>query len=505
MDKDPSIPRRNKVNWHYARDDPMFTTINVISRNEDTQFVRGYLPVALTTRTSSTLNHTKSIMLLPSGSNPPNTKEEKQKTTGWRIISERIEKRLSTQNNNKKIAVKKLISLDASGSWTYEGTVLSPDNDGRRTELKSEDVLMIYVHPKLTTHEETNTLKRKKLRRMILSIATIHTPLVFQHQMTKKVTMKLKESNVEGAKVRMKSSHMKRIQGNETESIRIQLLGTQTNQSICLNRYPPFLASFINILSNKDAGSSGTLQSQLKYDRNSRKSQLQQINNFLDSIDEGMEKIYQGTSPISQRQLYKALVDAYEAEKILLDTYGDTITIKRPRDGADDDQEPSAGIDRGSKRRRSGKEPASTSAPSETTNHECPDEHAEKRSNIFLTGFNNLQDLPSPDKHGIKGDFPQLRIQDIEEYATSSQSQGKKVTNTNVEDVLHLMSPLRMFPRKRCHQRRVEDLQLGVEKLSKETQPSQSLTKYRSNLEDKRLNTITPIQEDTSTRTKQDE
>ncbi|GKA78612.1 hypothetical protein Tco_0785149 [Tanacetum coccineum] len=68
-----------------------------------------------------------------------------------------------------------------------------------------------------------------------------------------------------------------------------------------------------------------------------------------------------------QRQLYKALVDAYEADKILLDTYGDTVTIKRPRDGADDDQEPSAGTDRGSKRRRSGKEPESTSAPRETT------------------------------------------------------------------------------------------------------------------------------------------
>ncbi|GJR47348.1 hypothetical protein Tco_1315451 [Tanacetum coccineum] len=53
--------------------------------------------------------------------------------------------------------------------------------------------------------------------------------------------------------------------------------------------------------------------------------------------------------------------------QILLDTYGDTVTIKRPRDGADDDEEPSAGTDRGSKRRRSGKEPASTSAPSETT------------------------------------------------------------------------------------------------------------------------------------------
>ncbi|GJS79829.1 hypothetical protein Tco_0729710 [Tanacetum coccineum] len=68
-----------------------------------------------------------------------------------------------------------------------------------------------------------------------------------------------------------------------------------------------------------------------------------------------------------QRQLYKALVEAYEADKILLDTYGDTVTLKRPRDGADDDQEPSAGTDRGSKRRRSGKEPESTSAPREKT------------------------------------------------------------------------------------------------------------------------------------------
>ncbi|GJT39160.1 hypothetical protein Tco_0939025 [Tanacetum coccineum] len=68
-----------------------------------------------------------------------------------------------------------------------------------------------------------------------------------------------------------------------------------------------------------------------------------------------------------QRQLYKALVDAYEADKILLDTYDDTVTIKRPQDRADVDQEPSAGTDRGSKRRRSGKEPESTSAPREKT------------------------------------------------------------------------------------------------------------------------------------------
>ncbi|GJV78008.1 hypothetical protein Tco_1509592 [Tanacetum coccineum] len=44
-----------------------------------------------------------------------------------------------------------------------------------------------------------------------------------------------------------------------------------------------------------------------------------------------------------QRQLYKELVDAYEADKILLDTYGDTVTLKKTsRRSSDDDQEPSA-------------------------------------------------------------------------------------------------------------------------------------------------------------------
>nr|GEW86030.1 hypothetical protein [Tanacetum cinerariifolium] len=47
------------------------------------------------------------------------------------------------------------------------------------------------------------------------------------------------------------------------------------------------------------------------------------------------------------------------------DTYGDTVTLKRRRDDADKDEEPSARSDRGSKRLREGKEPESTSAPKE--------------------------------------------------------------------------------------------------------------------------------------------
>nr|GFC66933.1 hypothetical protein [Tanacetum cinerariifolium] len=54
-----------------------------------------------------------------------------------------------------------------------------------------------------------------------------------------------------------------------------------------------------------------------------------------------------------QQNLYKALVEAYEADKAILDTYGDSTILKRRRE--DDDQEgPSAGPNRGSKRQKEG-------------------------------------------------------------------------------------------------------------------------------------------------------
>nr|GEV15965.1 hypothetical protein [Tanacetum cinerariifolium] len=107
---------------------------------------------------------------------------------------------------------------------------------------------------------------------------------------------------------------------------------------------------------------------------------------FLKIVDENMQKIIkeqvkeqvkilikkiEGNKSIQrsdkQRNLYKALVEAYESDKIILDTYGETVTLKRRRDDdADKDEEPSVGPDRGSKRRREGKEPESASAPMKT-------------------------------------------------------------------------------------------------------------------------------------------
>nr|GEU79058.1 hypothetical protein [Tanacetum cinerariifolium] len=67
-----------------------------------------------------------------------------------------------------------------------------------------------------------------------------------------------------------------------------------------------------------------------------------------------------------QRNLYKALVEAYEADKIILDTYRERVILKRRRDDDDDQGKgPSTRSDRGSKRQREGKKPESASAPLE--------------------------------------------------------------------------------------------------------------------------------------------
>nr|GFB09264.1 hypothetical protein [Tanacetum cinerariifolium]GFB59726.1 hypothetical protein [Tanacetum cinerariifolium] len=71
-----------------------------------------------------------------------------------------------------------------------------------------------------------------------------------------------------------------------------------------------------------------------------------------------------------QRNLYKALIEAYKSDKIILDTYRETVTLKRRHDDADKDKETSARPDWGSKRRKEGNEPESASALKEKSNQE---------------------------------------------------------------------------------------------------------------------------------------
>nr|GEY50456.1 hypothetical protein [Tanacetum cinerariifolium] len=64
-----------------------------------------------------------------------------------------------------------------------------------------------------------------------------------------------------------------------------------------------------------------------------------------------------------QKNLYNALVESYNSDKDIITSYEDVVTLKRGRDDQDKDKDPSVRSNRGSKRRRSGKEAESSKEP----------------------------------------------------------------------------------------------------------------------------------------------
>nr|GFA00367.1 hypothetical protein [Tanacetum cinerariifolium]GFA37990.1 hypothetical protein [Tanacetum cinerariifolium] len=72
-----------------------------------------------------------------------------------------------------------------------------------------------------------------------------------------------------------------------------------------------------------------------------------------------LEKMEQNKSHLrvdQKKKLYDALVESYNTNKDLFNTYGEVFTLKRSRDDNEKDRDPSAGLDQGTKRKKSSKE-----------------------------------------------------------------------------------------------------------------------------------------------------
>ncbi|GJS15741.1 integrase, catalytic region, zinc finger, CCHC-type containing protein [Tanacetum coccineum] len=170
------------------------------------------------------------------------------------------------------------------------------------------------------------------------------------------------------------------------------------------------------------------------------------------------------------------------------DTYGDNVSFKRRRDDEDKDEEPSSRSNQGSKvksHHKSAGESAQAKEPRHTTKDLEEPAHLE-----FKTGVTKDQpdeetsQLPDYDDKLYKfkeGDFNRLHIQDIEYMLLLLGSRKKLEQNLTVEEHLAFNVSLRMFTRSVVIQRRVEDLQLGVESYQKKLNLTKPDT-YRSDL-----------------------
>ncbi|GJR05156.1 hypothetical protein Tco_0528140 [Tanacetum coccineum] len=546
----------NKVNWHYARDDLIFTMINVISRNEDTQLYGAILPIELTNKDIRISESDKEYHAIASRKIPskmkgskkkantdtstkmkpptvPKDKKEKKSGKGKQKLKEFRDNLYAVFDIAEQLKIitkrsrKETHSSHASGSGVAEGTGVIPgvpdapdydsDNDiswkssdedddihdddenaqddDDEAQFESKDDGDDFIHPKLTTYDDEIIHEMRKLMKNETDRSIVHTPSrISTISMTKTVNIRLKglmlkgaNSNEVQATQKMKTSvtlNSIHPDGQQQSSLLYQLASSQQCKSksrygvtvldnkhkapsnkILLkalednfselrqtNQYAEALSSIPGIvdhyLTNK-MQEAVDVAVQLKYDK-IREESHNENQQFLDSIDEGMKKV------IKEQVKKEVSKDHPKIDKF--------ITIKRPRDGANDDQEPSAGTDRGSKRRRSGKEPESTSAPRETTTTAVGKTTTDvyKATQKNWTGSTPKRQYPQilrqplplvPNSQGMydilykfkEGDFHRLRIQDIEDMLLLLV-QGK-VTNLNVEERIAFNVSLRMFTR----------------------------------------------------------
>nr|GFA13210.1 uncharacterized mitochondrial protein AtMg00810-like [Tanacetum cinerariifolium] len=89
MTRKPSISRRNKINWHYIRDDVLFPTIKVVSRHQTTQQYGAILSIELTTDEIRNSKAYKEYYACATGETSPKPKvsarKKKDKGTGSKL------------------------------------------------------------------------------------------------------------------------------------------------------------------------------------------------------------------------------------------------------------------------------------------------------------------------------------------------------------------------------------------------------------------------------------
>ncbi|GJZ52209.1 hypothetical protein Tco_0606724 [Tanacetum coccineum] len=182
MSKDQSIPRKNKVDWHMANNDPILSTMRFIPKHETIQKYGAILPDTLTNQSMKESNTYKTYHDFAIGKVIPKPKyvrrltREKTDQAPTASLGKRLQaitKRRNRMESFTKRSKTQFHRSHTSGSGADEGTSVSPgvpdvptyrtedtiswnddgqdyDNEQTESDNDGDD----FVHPKFSTHDE---------------------------------------------------------------------------------------------------------------------------------------------------------------------------------------------------------------------------------------------------------------------------------------------------------------------------------------------------------------
>nr|GEY19726.1 hypothetical protein [Tanacetum cinerariifolium] len=383
MTKDLSIPRRNKINWHYVRDDSIFSTIKVVSRHQNTQQYGAMLPIELINDEIRNTKACKEYYACTTGEAAPKTKASARRKRSGSDTSITLTTtvvvipRLTAARKGKQPAKAKSPS-DPSEKKNSHGTLRTMKilMLKKRTVMTMKEMREVKEIPKID--EQDDTERGGDDNEESESDEESDSDETREEESFDPIPRTPKDSEDDGNGKEdqgLRISKEERI--NEEEEAEELYRDVNINQGRGIQATLDVEDSHVTLtpvhpddrLKSLEANFSEYIQttpfteavSNIPVAADLSEMELKKI--LIEKM-EGNKSIQRSNE---QRKLYKVLVDAYEAGKTILDSYGDTIILKKRRDDDDDQEEgPSVGSDRGSKRRREGKEPESASAPLET-------------------------------------------------------------------------------------------------------------------------------------------
>nr|GEV80406.1 hypothetical protein [Tanacetum cinerariifolium] len=169
MSKDPLIPRRNKVNWHYVRDDQMFTMIKLVSRHQNTQQFGAMLPIELINVDIKNSEAYKEYYAVATGATPPKTKANEGTGTIPGVLD------VPTEESDEEISWKSSDEGDdddddKEGSDDQSDSDAQDDDDdqeegdddddheeGNDDDQDSDEEGEEFIHPRLSIHDKEET------------------------------------------------------------------------------------------------------------------------------------------------------------------------------------------------------------------------------------------------------------------------------------------------------------------------------------------------------------
>nr|GFA78124.1 hypothetical protein [Tanacetum cinerariifolium] len=432
MTRKPSIPRRNRVNWHYIRDDVLFSMNKVVSRHQTTQQYGVILPIELTNDDIRNSKAYKEYYACANGEATPKPKASARKKKGGFASSTTPPTPIDTPTPTTTVVAALRLSAAAKGKQPVRATTPTEPTDFERTE--TEQLKIVLRRSRQETHisqqrgsgtdegtgsrpgvpdvpsdnseedlswnssddedldEQTKGRDKSKGDKTNESDdddddqdeAEKVTDDNDNEEEVPKIDEQEEEESFDpiprtpkdnedddnneedqglriGEEERMQEEEDAeelyrdsdaQQESSSTSSIMINLLNPITDPDRVKSLEDNFsnIPGIVNQYMHQQMPEA--VQEAVQTQTNWLQDSIQRENDeFLKTIDENMKKIIK--EHVKTRVKAQVLVEAYDADKTILDIYEESTFLKRRRE--DDDQEgPSAGSDRGSKRRREG-------------------------------------------------------------------------------------------------------------------------------------------------------